>query len=161
MKKFSTLLIIILLLNILLAGTVFADNICKISAGFNPSNPNPGQELKITISAKDITEGIAAVSFTLDYDSSVFDFTGVEKCDGWTVSQTESLFTIITDDYNATTKAGDIGVIKLKLKDNAKIGNTLIKLTSIETAKEDACKVEHDISPKTFTALCNYINKSK
>ena len=30
-----------------------------------------------------------------------------------------------------------------------------------ETAKEDACKVEHDISPKTFTALCNYINKSK
>ena len=138
MKRLSLLLVIFLILNFIVVGNVFADNICKISAGFNPSNPNPWKELKITISAKDITEGISAVSFTLDYDSSVFDLTGVEKKDGWTISQTESLFSIITDDYNATTKAGDIGAIKLKVKDNAKVGTTTIKLTSIEAAKEDA-----------------------
>ena len=138
MRKVSVLLVIFLLFNLLVVGNVLADNICTISAGFNPSNLNPGKELKITISAKDITEGISAVSFTLDYDSSVFDFAGVEKKDGWTISQTETLYSIITDDYNATTTAGDIGVIKLKVKDDAKIGTTPVKLTTIEVAKEDA-----------------------
>ena len=138
MRKVSVLLVIFLLINLLVVGNVLADNICTISAGFNPSNLNPGKELKITISAKDITEGISAVSFTLDYDSSVFDFAGVEKKDGWTISQTETLYSIITDDYNATTTAGDIGVIKLKVKDDAKIGTTPVKLTTIEVAKEDA-----------------------
>ena len=138
MRKVSVLLVIFLLINLLVVGNVLADNICTISAGFNPSNLNPGKELKITISAKDITEGISAVSFTLDYDSSVFDFAGVEKKDGWTISQTETLYSIITADYNATTTAGDIGVIKLKVKDDAKIGTTPVKLTTIEVAKEDA-----------------------
>lgn len=153
MRRLSVLIIIALLLNILIGGTVFANNICQISASFNPSNPIQGQELEITISAKDITEGISVVSFTLDYDSSVFEFTGVEKNDGWTISQTESLITIITDDYNATTKAGNIGKIKLKVNDNATLGNTLIKLTSIEVVKEDATivsigEVSQDITIK-------------
>ncbi|MBQ8133979.1 MAG: metal-dependent transcriptional regulator [Clostridia bacterium] len=30
-----------------------------------------------------------------------------------------------------------------------------------ETAKEDACKIEHDISAETFNALCKYIEKNK
>ena len=30
-----------------------------------------------------------------------------------------------------------------------------------ETAKEDACKIEHDISSETFNALCKYIEKNK
>ncbi len=30
-----------------------------------------------------------------------------------------------------------------------------------ETAKEDACKIEHDISAETFNALCRYIDKNK
>lgn len=28
-----------------------------------------------------------------------------------------------------------------------------------ETAKEDACKIEHDISNETFDAICRYIQK--
>ncbi len=30
-----------------------------------------------------------------------------------------------------------------------------------ETAKEDACKIEHDISAETFNALCRYIDENK
>ena len=30
-----------------------------------------------------------------------------------------------------------------------------------DIAREDACKVEHDLSPETFDALCNYINSRK
>ena len=30
---------------------------------------------------------------------------------------------------------------------------------SEETAKEDACKIEHDISDETFNAICRYVQK--
>ena len=30
-----------------------------------------------------------------------------------------------------------------------------------ETAREDACKIEHDLSEKTFDALCRYVEKMK
>ena len=30
-----------------------------------------------------------------------------------------------------------------------------------ETAREDACKVEHDISEKTFDAICTHVSKVK
>lgn len=30
-----------------------------------------------------------------------------------------------------------------------------------ETAREDACKIEHDISAETFNALCRYIDEKK
>ncbi|MBQ9108447.1 MAG: metal-dependent transcriptional regulator, partial [Oscillospiraceae bacterium] len=30
-----------------------------------------------------------------------------------------------------------------------------------ETAREDACKMEHDISEKTFKALCRFAEKMK
>ena len=32
---------------------------------------------------------------------------------------------------------------------------------SEEVAKEDACKVEHDISQETFEALCRYVEKHR
>lgn len=28
-----------------------------------------------------------------------------------------------------------------------------------DTAKEDACKIEHDLSHKTYEALCDFVNK--
>lgn len=30
-----------------------------------------------------------------------------------------------------------------------------------DTAREDACKVEHDLSEKTFDAICRHANKSR
>lgn len=39
--------------------------------------------------------------------------------------------------------------------------NSLLKLgVSRETAYEDACKIEHELSEETFQALKNYINKN-
>lgn len=32
---------------------------------------------------------------------------------------------------------------------------------SKEVAAEDACKIEHDLSPETYDALCGYINSRK
>ena len=36
----------------------------------------------------------------------------------------------------------------------------LIRLgVDAKIAAEDACKIEHDISPETFTAICQHVNK--
>ena len=139
MKKISVLIIVLFMLNIFMIGNVFAANVCKISASFNPSNPYQGNEVTIKISASEITEDIAAVGFTLNYDSDIFEFSGTEKADGWTIIPIEGIqFTIHTDSYEATRNAGTIGTIKLKVKNNAKLGNSLIKISDIEVAKDDS-----------------------
>lgn len=143
MKKISVLIIVLFMLNIFMIGNVFAANVCKISANFNPSNPYQGNEVTIKISASEITEDIAAVGFTLNYDSDVFEFSGTEKADGWTIIPIEGIqFTIHTDSYEATRNAGTIGTIKLKVKNNAKLGNTLIKISGIEVAKDDSSTIK-------------------
>lgn len=143
MKKISVLIIVLFMINIFMIGNVFAANVCKISANFNPSNPYQGNEVTIKISASEITEDIAAVGFTLNYDSNVFEFSGTEKADGWTIIPIEGIqFTIHTDSYEATRNAGTIGTIKLKVKNNAKLGNTLIKISGIEVAKDDSSTIK-------------------
>lgn len=45
------------------------------------------------------------------------------------------------------------------LKRHRIIANALIELgVSRETAEKDACKIEHDISPESFSAICDHIN---
>jgi len=42
------------------------------------------------------------------------------------------------------------------------LSSVLVKLgVSEETAREDACKIEHDLSDETFTAIKNYVEKVK
>lgn len=42
------------------------------------------------------------------------------------------------------------------------ITQVLVSLgVSLETAKEDACKIEHDLSDETFNALKNFYNQRK
>ena len=145
MRKISVLIIAVFILNLFIGGNVFAANVCKISASFNPSNPYQGNEVTISLSVSEITEGIAAVGFSLDYDSDVFEFSGTEKADGWSIIPVEGIqFTIHTDSYEATSNAGTIGTIKLKVKDNARLGNALIKLSNIEVAKDDSSTIAID-----------------
>lgn len=143
MKKISVLLIVIFILNIFVVGNAFATNVCKISASFNPNNPYLGKEVSIKISASEITEEISVVGFTLNYDSNIFEYSGIEKADGWSIIPIEGIrFNIHTDSYEGTKTAGAIGTIKLKVKDNANLGNTLIKISDIEVAKDDASTIE-------------------
>ncbi len=138
MKKISVLLIAVFILNIFLVGSVFAANVCKISASFDRNSQYQGKEVTIKISASEITEEIAAVGFTLNYDSNIFEYSGIEKAEGWSIVPIEGIqFSIHTDSYEGTKTAGIIGTIKLKVKDNANLGNTLIKISNIEVAKDD------------------------
>ena len=137
MKKISFLLTVVFILNFIIVGNVFAANLCKIGAYFNPSNPYQGTEFTIKISTSEITNGIKGVNLILDYDAGVFDFARTEKADGWTISRIDSQYTFFTDNHEPTMNAGNIGTIILRVKDNAKEGGTSVKVSSIEVVKED------------------------
>ena len=159
MKKLSILLIMVFVLNLFIVGNVFAANLCMIKAYYNPSNPYQGTELTIKMSVSDITKGIKSVNFTVDYDANKFEFSKIEKADGWTAEETQNQITIHTDDNNATTKSGDLGTIILKVKENAIVGNTPVKISNIQVVKEDNSKLNFGELDQNITIQKNNIEK--
>ena len=57
MKKISVLIIVLFMINIFMIGNVFAANVCKISANFNPSNPYQGNEVTSGCGRRSRSEG--------------------------------------------------------------------------------------------------------
>lgn len=118
--------------------TSYAASVCTIKGFFSPSNPKQGQEVTVEISADQINEAIAGVGFTLEYDTELFDYISEEVAEEWDLTKTDSLFTILTKNNEATTKTGKIIAIKLRVKENASISTTPIKISHIEVTTDAA-----------------------
>ncbi len=129
---------IISLITISALNTSYAASVCTIKGFFSPSNPKQGQEVTVEISADQINEAIAGVGFTLEYDTELFDYISETVTEEWDLTKTDSLFTILTKNNEATTKTGKIITIKLKVKENANISTTPIKITHIEVTTDAA-----------------------
>ena len=132
---------IIIALYIGLLNNSYAASVCTIKGVFSPSNPQPGQEVTIDISATEINEGITGLSFSLEYDAEKFEIISATATDEWELSQTESLYTILTKNYEATTSTGKVATLKLKVMENAPISQITLKLTNIEVTTDDADSV--------------------
>ena len=142
-KKFLVILtIFFVMLNLIYVTNSFAATVCTIKASFSPNNQKPGDEVSIVVSATEINEAISGVGFSLEYDENVFDFSSANAVTGWTLTRTENLFTILTQNYEGTTQKGDICTIKLKVKDGVEPTTKTIKLIGIQVAKEDASVIQ-------------------
>ena len=140
MKNNVLKILTILIISVLAIGVLnnsYAVSVCTIKGNFSPNNPNPGQEVTIDISATEINEAIAGVGFTLEYDTEKFDIITVTDTDSWEIDRSENSFTLVTKNREAITNTGKIATVKLKVKDNAPISESTIKLTSIEVATDD------------------------
>ena len=136
-KKIETiLLMIIFIINICFISKVYAVDLCTLNASFNEETTNPGKDIVLTLSTTSINGGVSGINVTLEYDESILELTGFEKVDGWTVMQTENSFTLVTDSSEETTTVGNIGKIKLKVKENVEETKTNIKLTSVQATKD-------------------------
>ena len=133
----ALVIFIIIIVSIGILNNSYAVSVCTIKGAFSPSNPQPGQEITIDISATEINEAIAGVSFTLEYDAEKFDIVSANATDLWEISQIETQFTILTKNYEATKNTGKIATIKLKVKENAAVSETTIKLLNIEATTDD------------------------
>ena len=135
------IMLIISMLSICILNNSYAVSVCTIKGDFSPNNPKPGQEVTIDISATEINEAIAGLGFYLDYDTEKFDIISATATDLWEISQTETQFTILTNNNEATKITGKIATIKLKVKENAPVSETTIKLSNIEATTDDADSV--------------------
>ena len=138
MKNNVLKVLTILIISILVIGVLnnsYAVSVCTIKGNFSPNNPNPGQEVTIDISATEINEAIAGVGFTLEYDAEKLDIVSSTATELWEISQTETLFTILTKNFEATNNTGKIATLKLKVKENATISETTIKFNKHRPVK--------------------------
>ena len=69
--------------------------------------------------------------------------------------------TMSTDGLISLTQAG-LDIAQSMYERHTVLTEVLMSLgVDEETAREDACKIEHDLSEKTFDALCRYVEKMK
>lgn len=143
-KIISCLLVLFIVLSIISINNVFADTeVAKIEANLSKTTIQKGEELTVVVSASKINEAIAGIGFTLKYDETLFDFVSKTDNENWTSSKVENAYTILTKNFEATTKTGDIITIKLKAKDTIIIDKaTTIVLQAMQLTKDDASITE-------------------
>lgn len=92
--------------------------------------------ITITMGLKDIAiesgeKGIAAYTAGIEFDSSVFEYVTSNGTDKWEKPFYENgLITAATNDGKTVSTAQSIGTITLKVKEDAKLGDTNIKLSN-------------------------------
>lgn len=136
MKKYVFISIISIIFTILNINNSFGNNdeICKIS--INASNTirrNEMLEIKLNVNEIDNQEGISAIDGVLEYDNEIFENIIYEKNNEWSnFYQLNNVLFFVTDSMEEKFKDTNLLNIKLKVKENAKIGETKIKFSKIE-----------------------------
>ena len=133
--------ILFIILNLVFAGKIYAANICTVGFSVTNSTPQREEEVAVTVSVKNITEAIASVGFTVQYDSEIFDTPVVETLNGWTQQVAGTTYALIAPANEGTTRAEDIYKLKFKVKSDAAIGETKIGFTNLQVAKDDGSVV--------------------
>ncbi len=110
----------------------------KTSLSANHSTVKRGENVIVTISLSDIAiesgeKGIGAYTAHLDFDSSVFEYVKANGANNWeTPLYQDAYIEGITQDGEVVKTSQSIGSITFKVKDDAKLGQTTIKLTDFD-----------------------------
>ena len=136
MKKYTFISVIFILFTILNIRNSFCsnDDICKISIDTKESiNKNETLEVLLNISNIDTHEGISAINGMIEYDNEVFEDIKYEKTSKWkNFYELNNVLFLVTEHMEENFEDSTLLKIKLKVKENAKIGETLIKFCKIE-----------------------------
>ena len=137
---------IVLFASSILSTNVYAanDNL-KTSLNVNNSQVKQGENVIVTIALSNISiesgeKGIGAYTAKLDFDSSVLEYVSTSGTSNWEAPlYEETLIVGNTNNGKVVNSAQDIGTITFKVKENATLGETTIKLTKFSgsTAETD------------------------
>ena len=122
--------------------------------------------MKIQKSAQDYLETILMLQQGRGYVRSidVADHLGVTKPSVSYATKRlreNGYITMDSDGLISLTQAG-LDIAQSMFRRHTVLTGVLMSLgVDEETAREDACKIEHDISEKTFEALCRFAEKMK
>ena len=113
-----------------------ANDSYKTTLSANHSQVHRGEDVTITIGLSNIAiesgeKGIGAYTANIEFDSSIFEYSKTEGTEVWEEPfYQDKMIIAATKDCKVVNTAQDIGTITLKVKENAKLGETTIKLTN-------------------------------
>ncbi len=133
----STKLIgIILIIMLVFTTRVYAaTDTFKTTLSVDNSQVKRGESVTVTMALSDIhiesgEKGIGAYTAKLDFDSSVLEYVSISGTDKWeTPLYQDTLIASNTNDGEVVSEGQNIGSITFKVKDDANLGETTIKLT--------------------------------
>ena len=160
--RITNIICIMIITILLLATNVFAANDSfKTSLSTSSSTVKRGEEVTITISLKDISiesgeKGIGAYSANIEFDSSVLEFSKATGTDNWEAPFYQDKMIVGNTNNGQVVKTNqNIGSITFKVKENATLGETTIKLT-----KFSGSSVANDIDAEDTSIKINVIDKN-
>ncbi len=136
----------VLLIILLFAVNVYAaDDSFKTTLTVDNSQVKRGENVIVTIALSDIAiesgeKGIGAYTASIDFDSSILEYVSTSGTDKWEAPlYQETKIVGNTNDGEVVKTAQNIGTITFKVKEDAKLGETTIKLTNFSgsTASTD------------------------
>ena len=128
--------VLIITLLVLTSSVHAANDSFKTALSVNNSQVKKGEEVTVTLKLSDISiksgeKGIGAYSAKIDFDSSIFEYVSVRGADKWdTPLYQNKLITATTSDGNVVNTNQSIATVTFKVKSNAALGDTTIKLTN-------------------------------
>ncbi len=136
--KIKKVVFAVLIASILfLTSSIYAANDSfKTALSVNKSQLKRGEEVTVTLKLSDISiesgeKGIGAYSAKIDFDSNIFEYVSISGSEKWdTPLYQDKLITATTSDGNVVNTNQSIATVTLKVKSNATLGDTTIKLTN-------------------------------
>ena len=146
MKKTLRIVLVLLLALVMCSTAVYATDATEsttfnVALAANQTNVAVGGEVELTISLNNFTEGKTGINtfyFVLDYDKAVFETVAGENftaSNGWgAVMFNSATGEGITDNSMFIAEDHEAVKVKLKVKDNANVGNTTITVRDVESS---------------------------
>lgn len=141
-KNIITLLLIVMIMlgmsiTVKAAGTT---DTYKINLATETKAVKQGEDVIISLNVSDINvqtgeKGIGAYEGKIEYDTNVFEELKMSGNDNWDKpTENEGGFTSVNADGLCVKEAQEIAKITLKVKSNAKVGNTTVKVTGFKAS---------------------------
>ena len=152
MKKIKTLLILTLMIVCLPLTALAAEG---ITLDINKTNLEVGDEVTVSAKVSSDLDAYALIA-TLKYDTNVFETIDdsnfvVQDTSSINYSQNTNKFGIINKSGKVST-GGTLFTVKLRVKDDANVGNTNIALTNISYSSGTGKKTLDMVSTKVFVS---------
>lgn len=146
---------LILIVMLLLTTKVYATNDSfDVTLKTIDSKVNREDNIIITIGVKDIAiesgeKGIGAYTASIKFDSSVFEYISTSGTDKWEAPfYQDGLIVGNTKDGEVVKTTQDIGTITLKVKKEAKLGDTIIEVNGFSGSTVESDVVAENVSIK-------------
>lgn len=140
-KKIITLLLVMFILGMsITVKAADTTDTYKINLATETKAVKQGEEVTISLNVSDINiqtgeKGIGAYEGKIEYDTNVFEDLKMSGNDNWDKpTENEGVFTSVNADGLCVKETQEIAKITLKVKSNAKVGNTTVKITGFKAS---------------------------